>query len=536
MKNKMSEITVLFDTRQRPKASANAAVVTLEEVNQWAHNGTIVKHIFRYQKAKLLTHLLDAVPKPFLVASLLRVLSWRECSFEDDRKQSKPINIGTLVRFFRQMLRDIKQKNTFLHQIQKEVSVLSSAFSNQRSLSTLDLSASPVYVRTDLWFGVRAGGSVGHIAGVLNRLDDFTGKPVFLTTEAIPTVREDLEIHIILPGSMYWHINELPSFHFNEAFVEKALALLHHRKSAFIYQRYAFNNYSGAKLAQIFGIPFVLEYNGSEIWIRRHWGKPLKYEPLSERVELLNLRAAHVVVVVSKAMKDELIERGIESDKILVNPNAVDPETYSPGIDGSHIRGRYNLNGKTVVGFIGTFGNWHGAPELAEAFGQLVNRFPEYRDRIRLLMIGDGLTMPEVKRRLSKLDVTDICILTGLVPQEEGAAHMAACDILVAPHVPNPDGTPFFGSPTKLFEYMAMGKPIVASDLDQIGEVLEHKHTAWMVEPGDPGSLMHGIKALIDDEPLRTRLAKAARQEAVVKHTWKEHTRKIIEKLEERCG
>ena len=58
-----------------------------------------------------------------------------------------------------------------------------------------------------------------------------------------------------------------------------------------------------------------------------------------------------------------------------------------------------------------------------------------------------------------------IAVLTGLVPQEDGPEHLAACDILASPHVPNADGTPFFGSPTKLFEYMAMGKGIVASNL-----------------------------------------------------------------------
>jgi glycosyltransferase involved in cell wall biosynthesis len=83
---------------------------------------------------------------------------------------------------------------------------------------------------------------------------------------------------------------------------------------------------------------------------------------------------------------------------------------------------------------------------------------------------------------------------------------------------------------------MAMGKGIVASDLDQIGEVLKHNHTGWLVKPGDVESLMDGLKTLIDDEHLRNRLGKAARQEVVTKYTWKEHTRKIIEKLKERCA
>jgi glycosyltransferase involved in cell wall biosynthesis len=69
-----------------------------------------------------------------------------------------------------------------------------------------------------------------------------------------------------------------------------------------------------------------------------------------------------------------------------------------------------------------------------------------------------------------------------------------------------------------------------------IGEVLKHDDTAWLVKPGDVESLMDGLKILIDDEHLRNRLGKAARQEVIAKYTWKEHTRKIIEKLMEVCG
>jgi len=69
-----------------------------------------------------------------------------------------------------------------------------------------------------------------------------------------------------------------------------------------------------------------------------------------------------------------------------------------------------------------------------------------------------------VVEALERHGTSDLTVLTGLVPQVEGRCYIAACDILASPHIPNPDGTPFFGSPTKLFEYMAMGKAIVASD------------------------------------------------------------------------
>lgn len=133
------------------------------------------------------------------------------------------------------------------------------------------------------------------------------------------------------------------------------------------------------------------------------------------------------------------------------------------------------------------------------------------------------------------MEAEEECFLTGMVPQKEGAIHLAACDILASPHVPNPDGTPFFGSPTKLFEYMAMGKGIVASRLDQIGEVLEAGRTGHLVDPGDVTSLKLGIKTLIDEEDLRKRLGEGARREVVEKYTWTVHTGRIIEKLADRC-
>jgi glycosyltransferase involved in cell wall biosynthesis len=80
---------------------------------------------------------------------------------------------------------------------------------------------------------------------------------------------------------------------------------------------------------------------------------------------------------------------------------------------------------------------------------------------------------------------------------------------------------------------MAMGKGIVASDLDQIGEILEHEKTAWMVRPGDAQSLMRGLKRLIDDRSLCNRLGEAALAEVVLKYTWRSHTRKIINRLQE---
>src|SRR5207247_1758913 len=173
------------------------------------------------------------------------------------------------------------------------------------------------------------------------------------------------------------------------------------REIAVIYRQYGLNTYAGLRVAHRYGVPFVLEYNGSEVWVSRHWGRPLQYEHLSERIERLNLSAADLIVVVSRALADEIVRRGVDISRVLVNPNGVDPERYRPDVDGRAVRARYGLGDFTVVGFIGTFGPWHGAEVLARAFVALCQRDAQLARTLRLLMIGDGATLPSVRRILA---------------------------------------------------------------------------------------------------------------------------------------
>lgn len=532
---KFSKILVLREFHQKPEYSTDTRVIPIHELGQWIRSGSIIKHLFRYKEACLYTFDWNFTTKPFFVSLALRLLTFGDCRIRDEQGKDSSVSITHLIQAFFALIKDSLKKGSLTQQVIDTLNSISKKNAAKNRKSGSNLSAQPVYMRSDHCFGLKAGGSVGHTVGVLNHLETLTAPPVLLTTTRFPGVNSNIETHTILPNRHFLDFLELPLLHYNDQLLSDANQILRDKDLSFVYQRYALYNYSGLQLALSKNIPFILEYNGSEIWINRVWGKTLKYGDFAKQIEMLNLRGADVVVVVSRALKGNLIDRGISPEKILVNPNGVDPEIYSPSVDGSHIRRKYDLEDKTVIGFIGTFGKWHGAEILAQAFGLLIQKYPQYRDYTRLFMVGDGHTLSQVRQELKAYGVTQECILTGIVPQEEGPAHLAACDLLASPHVPNPDGTPFFGSPTKLFEYMAMGKGIIASDLDQIGEVLEHNHTAWMVQPGDAESLMLGLKIMIDHPEIGKRLGEATRREVVAKYTWKEHTRKIIEKLKERC-
>ncbi len=389
-----------------------------------------------------------------------------------------------------------------------------------------------LYLRTDHG-NPTAGGSVTHTSGVINAFRKLGYRVAVISSGPLKNVADDRDFfHCRLAYGNGRNIPELMDLLYTDAVTRFAAANGHDQTPSFLYQRYSRFNYAAVRIKQKTRLPYVCEFNGSEVWMSRNWGKGgFLHEKLAERIELLNLSAADLVVVVSEVLKEELVTRGVDPGRILVNPNGVDPDLYSPEIEGGGIRDRHGLRDKTVLGFIGSFGPWHGAEVLAEAFGRLLDSSPDYRDRVRVLWIGDGRTLPKVKSILEKNGALDSSVMVGLVPQEEGPAHLAACDVLVSPHVNNPDGSPFFGSPTKLFEYMAMGKGIVASDLEQIGAILRHDVTAYLVRPGDPEDLCRGIRALVDDPDLRGRLGRNARSEALARCTWVQHTERMLDRL-----
>jgi glycosyltransferase involved in cell wall biosynthesis len=491
----------------------------------WIHPRRIWPHILAYRDVSILTTHIDALPRPFLTVTLARGLARRNVIVRDTAGRVRRISSVELARLGARFARDQARAGR----------VLRRSAELAESLGGPD--AGPVtagrtlYLRTDPPTGLRSGGSVGHIAGVLGGLADLDRDPIFVTTEAIATVRPTIETHVADGSGAFLDIPELPLFAGTDRLISEARHAVGSRRPSFVYQRYSLGNMTGAVLAREWFVPFALEYNGSEVWIHRNWGRPLKHERLALDIEMANLRCADLVVVVSQVMREELVGRGIDAGRILVNPNGVDPALYSPDLDGSALRAQLGLEGMLVTGFIGTFGPWHGAETLAAAFGILIARRPDLRERVRLLMIGDGARLDATRQAIRAGDVEAETVFVGRTDQADGPAYLAACDILASPHVPNPDGTRFFGSPTKLFEYMAMGKAIVASRLEQIGEVLEDDRTAALVEPGNAAELARALEALVDDPERRARLGAGAREAAVANHTWLDHTRRILDRI-----
>jgi len=361
-----------------------------------------------------------------------------------------------------------------------------------------------------------SGGAISHIRGFLYGLKG-TGR-ICRVFSGTSLAQDAFETEIVDPARRPYFFWEAAMLSYNFKFARGVQRNLASSTPGALYQRHCRFAIAGALLSIRLKVPLILEYNGPQGWIADHWD-PTPFRSLITLCEELTLRCAARIIVVSEVLRGELADRGIPADRIRVNPNAVDPDHFYPG--RAREAGRRELGvepDEILVGFAGSFSLWHGIEILEQTIVRLLGKPSTHR--LRFVLMGNGLLHGEMRSALAAYEKTGEVIFTGSLPSDKVAEYLDASDILVSPHIPMPDGSRFFGSPTKLFEYMAMGKGIVASRLEQLAEVLEHDRTGWLVTPGDVEELAEAIRHLALDPAKREALGTAARRAAVERHSW----------------
>ena len=382
--------------------------------------------------------------------------------------------------------------------------------------------ASLLFIRATL-SGATEGGMPTHIAGFFKGATALGHRLKFLASAAQSASQDTT---LIPPSTLFSATRTLFELWNNLVFTMRSLQRPGPEsadKIDFIYQRYSRFNWTGVLLSAVTGLPLALEFNGSEVWVSRNWD-PAGLLWLLGRFERLNLRAADLIFVVSEVERRNLIDAGVSPERIIVNPNGVDPDRFHPDCGGRGIRHLLGIEDQIVVGFVGTFGPWHGAPLLAEAATKL-----EPETRCHFVFIGGGEQRAQTESIIHSAAVR--ATFTGNIPHDRVPAYLDACDILASPHVRSADGSEFFGSPTKLFEYLAMGKAIVASRLGQVGEVIIDGENGLLVEPGDADGLARSIETLAGDDDLRARLGAAARSSAIERFTWRHNAARVFDAI-----
>lgn len=289
-------------------------------------------------------------------------------------------------------------------------------------------------------------------------------------------------------------------------------------KPHFIYERYGLYGWAGIKLAREFSIPIIVEVNS---FLAEKEKNRLHFSRLAKSLETAILKRAEAICCPSKIMRSLLVERGIREEKILVTPNGINIEKFDINQDGREIRRLYGLEGKVIIGFVGSLRNFLGIYTILESARQVLSQ----RKDFHFMVVGEGGAFSDMERYIQENSLADRFTLTGGVPHSDIPRYIAAMDIGLAPYRYR---KPFHNSPMKISEYMAMAKPVIASAQGQIKDVIEHRENGLLIEPDDSDGLTRAILELGGDKSMMRNMGLNARATVETSYTWEANARKVL--------
>ncbi|ADG86893.1 MAG: glycosyltransferase [Thermobispora bispora] len=264
--------------------------------------------------------------------------------------------------------------------------------------------------------------------------------------------------------------------------------------------------------------PFVYEVRGflEETWVSRDPRRvgSERHRMQRER-EAQIMREADAVVTLAETMAAEIVERGVPRERIYLAPNAVDDSLLTAEFDGAALRRRYGIgDDEIVVGSVSSIVAYEGFATLLDAAALL----REAGTPVRVLLVGDGAERPALLEQVERLGLKDLAILPGRVAPDEALQAQAALDIFVCPR--EDLRVCRLVTPLKPVEAMALGKPVVLSDLPALAELVGSGEAGVLVPPGDASALARAIAELRDDPARRREMGEAGKAEVAAKRTW----------------
>lgn len=286
-----------------------------------------------------------------------------------------------------------------------------------------------------------------------------------------------------------------------------------------IYERANYMQVSGVRAAQEAGVLHILEVNSPYTEEKEELEGPSYLLPQANDLEREQLRKTSHVVVVSSSLRDYLVEKhGLRASRFSVVPNAIDPSKLQvePGAVAG-LRRDLGLEGKVVIGWVGSIQPWHGIQLMVEGFAGLSE---EVRQGARLLIVGGGESLEEMKAFAAAGPASGQVLFTGYVPHEKVFPYLAGMDICLLPN------TKWYCSPIKIFEYGAMGKPVIASNHAAVLDVMEPDLDGLIIEP-EAAVLTDALRKLLPKPELRARYAAQFKEKVLSEHTWAANARRV---------
>ena len=280
---------------------------------------------------------------------------------------------------------------------------------------------------------------------------------------------------------------------------------------------------AGLTAARRLGIPFLYEMRGLEELMKVSNDPAFagsEREAFLQHVETTVAREADAALLITRALRDEMVDRGVDPDRAVVVPNGVHTDRFVPIDRDRELESRFGFEGKTVIGYVGGLVYYEGVDLLMQAVARL--RATREDDDFRVLIVGDGPFERVVRENAVSSGVLDVVTFTGRIPHAEVERHLSLVDIAPFPRLPLPVCELI--SPIKPFESMSMGKAVIASDVAALAEIVTDGQTGRLFRKGDVDSLAAVLGELLDDPDQRRVLGAAAREWVVRERDWRSIT------------
>lgn len=240
----------------------------------------------------------------------------------------------------------------------------------------------------------------------------------------------------------------------------------------------------------------------------------LRYR-VSRGLESFALRRADQVTTICEGLRKDILSRNVPDERVTVIPNAVDVATFKFGAEPDPaLRTALGLDGKTVLGFAGSFYGYEGLDLLIDAAHKLVPAHPE----LRVLLVGGGPQDANLKAQVARLGLSERVIFTGRVPHADVQRYYELIDVLAYPRLPI--RLTELVTPLKPLEAMAQGRMFVASDVGGHKELIRHGETGFLFRAGDVNALAKSIDDVLSRRDLWPAIRAEARRFVEVERTW----------------
>jgi PEP-CTERM/exosortase A-associated glycosyltransferase len=270
------------------------------------------------------------------------------------------------------------------------------------------------------------------------------------------------------------------------------------------------------RIAQESGIPFIYEaralWEDTAVDMQKFTEKSIKYK-ISRYLETRLFKRADTVIAICDNLKQEISSR-IGTNHIYVVPNGVNTQEFIPKEKSGELINKYNLKGKTIVGFIGKFFRYEGLDILLKSIPLILAQ----NKNMIFILIGGGVEEANIFKMAKELKLDDSVIFPGWIPHEEILDYYSIIDIFVYPRVSK--RITELVTPLKPLEAMAMGKMVVASNVGGLKELIKDRETGFLFSAGDSDDLAKKIVFLSDKDALRKEIGERARLAVLSERDW----------------